>query len=335
MDLQKKLIEMVSEDIDKYLPVYNALYEENFSFDKLNDIYEFYMNNLPEIPESVKVVERPSFFKHELSLEDDLYLGKIIHIHKVLVELGYPKKEFEAAYLKAKDMLILYNDSLPSKISKHYINRGVDWDDLIQEGMAKLMTAVDRYDYRRGYKFITYATYWVRQAMSDYVKTHGKVIRKPTHIITQQMEINKAKQILSKEKNGEPTLEDISLMTGYTVEQILNVQRVSQDAVYYHALNPENEEFNFENFISDDCVLEDLILDNSLKEAIVQAMESLDERERKIITLRYGLIDDKRMTLEEVGKIVNLTKERVRQIESKALRNLRHPSRSKFLKDYV
>lgn len=335
MKLRERLIVKVSEDIDKYLPVYNALYEENFNFDRLEELYRQCLENIPEPSDSSASMGKRPYLNISLSLDDDLYLGKIIYIHKVLKELNEDNKEYERAYHKAKKMLVLYNDVLPAKIVGLFMNRGIEREDLLQEGTMKLMTAVDRYDYRLGNKFVTYATYWVRQGMNDFIHTHSKTIRKPTHIIGHQIKINNAKQALQKETGMEPTTEEISKITGLTVEQILNIQRVSQDTVSFHATNPENDEFNFENLISDESILEELVIDNSLKEAIQKAIETLDEREKIIITLRYGLIDDRRMTLEEVGKVVNLTKERVRQIEAKALRNLRHPSRSKFLKDYV
>lgn len=335
MNIKEILMEKIAEDIEKYLPVYNALYEEDFSFARLEELYLQYLDHIPTVSETATGMGKTPYMNISLPLDDDLYLGKIIHIYKILMELGICNDEYEKAYHKAKEMLILYNDVLPAKIVGLYMNRGVEREDLLQEGTMKLMTAVDRYDYRRGFKFVTYATYWVKQAMSDYIQNHSKTIRKPTHIIAQQIKINNARQTLQKETGNDPTVEEISMMTNLTVEQINNIQKVSQDTVSYHATNPENDDFNFENLISDNNILEDMVIDNSLKEALLQAMDTLDERERKIIILRYGLVDDKRMTLEEVGKIVKLTKERVRQIESKALRNLRHPSRSKFLKDYI
>lgn len=317
-----------------YQPVYSALYEDPMDFSYLDTLERIYYDETVDTSFSF---ERESKIKHpttKLKLEDDLYLGKIIYVNKVLEDEGFEDREFQTASDRAKKLFVLFNTYIPRKIVSQFNKPGLDEEDLLQEGTIKLMISADKYDFRKGYMFVTYASWWIKQGMREFVHNNAKTIRRPTHIINQIVKMNQAKTLLTTELTREPTLEEISEITDITVEKLEKLREIAQDTVSYHALNSENDDCSFENLMSDNS-MEDELLNSSVKGAIKDALSTLTEREQTIISLRYGLNDGYPMTLEEVGNEVNLTKERVRQIESKALRNLRHPTRRKFLKDYM
>lgn len=277
-----------------------------------------------------------------LDKKDDFYLGKIMYCNKLLGALSKKieindkiLQDANKAAERTKAILVLYNQGLAIKIASMYTGLGIEKEDLIQEGIMKLMIAAEKYDYRKGYKFVTYATYWVKQGMSESIHNQSKMIRRPTHIIAILNKINSAKEKLRDEFDRDATIEEISLETDIPIEELDKYMTYSQDVVSFQALNPDNEDCTFENLITSGVSVEDIICDKSIKDAVQKAMSSLTQREIDILTLRYGLNNEEPMTLEQVGDRLGITRERVRQIESKALRNLRHPSRSKYFKDYI
>lgn len=274
-----------------------------------------------------------------LDKQDDFYLGKIIYSYNIIKDLAGDNLEqfssLEKAYKRAINILVSYNLALPSKVASSFQHLGLDKDDLIQEGTMKLITAAEKYDYRKGFKFITYATYWVKQGMREGLHNQSKTIRKPTHVIAILNKINEAKRKLSEELKREPSNEEISIETDLSVEEISKYLVYSQDVVSFQSVNSESGEYTFENLIASSESIEDSICDDTVKDALRQAFKTLTEREVAVISLRFGLDGGEPMTLDAIGAILGVTRERVRQIESKALRNLRHPSRSKYLLDYI
>ena len=272
-----------------------------------------------------------------LTKEEDIYLGKIIYSMNLMKQMGNDSLEFDFLEKKAQKaifLLVQYNLALAIKMANSYLNMGLDREDLIQEGTIKLMTAARKYDYRKDVKFSTYATYWVKQGIREALHSQSKTIRRPTHIITILNKINMSKEKLSRELKRAPTEEELSLETGISIENIIQYSIYSQESVSFQATN-SSEDYTFESLLASDLNVEEMICDKTVKEAIEKALNTLTERECEVITLRYGLSGMEPMTLDKIGIRLGITRERVRQIESKALRHLRHPSRSKFLKDYV
>lgn len=285
--------------------------------------------------------------KGNSSLEDDIYLGKIIYSYNKLIKL-IPKEELsefeqlKKAYERAKNIFIEINIPLVTKIANNYCNLGVEREDLIQEGLIKLIIAIDKYDYKKGFKFVTYATWWIKQGMSEALHNQARTIRKPTHVISIINKINEGKRYLSEKLLRTPTNEEISEYINIPVEDIEKYSVYSQDVVSFQSLNTNNDNDNnlsFENLLASDTDIEEDICNKTLKEALEEALEGLNEREQEVIRLRYRIGEEDsgapKRTLDAVGKELGITRERVRQIEAKALRNLRHPSRSKYLKDYI
>ena len=276
--------------------------------------------------------------KKYLTKEEDMYLGKIIYSYTVIQENFYESlyyfKNLNIAYDRSVNLLVSYNLALPMKIASSFKGLGVDREDLIQEGTIKLLIAAKKYDYRKGNKFVTYATYWVKQGMREAIHNQSKNIRKPSHIINTLNKINEAREKLKKELGTEPNDKEISLETEIPIEKINKYLQYSQDTVSFQA-NLEDGENTFENLLSSDNDIEEDVCNDMIKEAIKKAFKTLTEKEIQVLTLRFGLDNGNPRTLDEVGNIMGITRERVRQIESKALRGLRHPSRSKYLIDYA
>jgi RNA polymerase primary sigma factor len=275
-----------------------------------------------------------------VSLEDPvrMYLKEIGKIPLLSMEEEIElAKSMELGNGEARKRLAESNLRLVVSIAKRYVGRGMQFLDLIQEGNLGLIKAVEKFDYTKGYKFSTYATWWIRQAITRSIADQARTIRIPVHMVETINRLVRTSRQLLQELGREPTTEEIAARVDLPVERVSEILKMSQEPVSLETPIGEEEDSHLVDFIQDDNVLvpQDAAAFTLLHEQLMEVLLTLTEREQRVLRLRFGLDDGRPRTLEEVGRQFSVTRERIRQIEAKALRKLRHPSRSKKLKDYL
>ena len=349
---KENVLEM--SDIDKVFTTHGMELDD----EKTEKVFEYLENQgiVPMVPDSdtdddiiLDVDDEPTEEELEnielavpdgVSIEDPvrMYLKEI---GKVPLLTADEEKELamqmEAGDMNAKKRLAEANLRLVVSIAKRYVGRGMLFLDLIQEGNLGLIKAVEKFDYRKGYKFSTYATWWIRQANTRAIADQARTIRIPVHMVETINKLIRVQRQLLQELGREPYPEEIAVKMNLPVERVREIQKISQEPVSLETPIGEEEDSHLGDFIQDDNVPvpAEAAAFTLLKEQLVEVLGTLTEREQKVLCLRFGLDDGRARTLEEVGKEFDVTRERIRQIEAKALRKLRHPSRSRKLKDYL
>ena len=269
-------------------------------------------------------------------LEERMESADEAEIEEMKAEIAALQKDLDLGS-EAKKRLAEANLRLVVSIAKRYVGRGMLFLDLIQEGNLGLIKAVEKFDYRKGYKFSTYATWWIRQAITRAIADQARTIRIPVHMVETINKLIRVSRQLLQELGREPSPEEIAAEMNMPVDRVREILKISQEPVSLETPIGEEEDSHLGDFIKDDNVPvpADAAAFTLLKEQLEEVLSTLTDREQKVLTLRFGLEDGRARTLEEVGKEFNVTRERIRQIEAKALRKLRHPSRSRKLKDYL
>lgn len=317
-------IDLSPEQIEKIYEVLESMGIEVIGVMENVDIEEELDLSVPEgiaIDDPVRMYLKEIGKVPLLSSEDEIEIAKRI-------EEGDPK---------AKKKLAEANLRLVVSIAKRYVGRGMLFLDLIQEGNLGLIKAVEKFDYRKGFKFSTYATWWIRQAITRAIADQARTIRIPVHMVETINKLIRVQRQLLQELGRDPFPEEISKVMDLPVEKVREIQKIAQEPVSLETPIGEEEDSHLGDFIPDDDAPApaEAAAFTMLKEQLINVLDTLTPREEKVLRLRFGLDDGRARTLEEVGKEFNVTRERIRQIEAKALRKLRHPSRSKKLKDYL
>lgn len=283
------------------------LYEQALSDIGLDDPVKMYLKDIGRVP--------------LLSADDEIELAR----------------KMQEGDEEAKKKLSEANLRLVVSIAKRYVGRGMLFLDLIQEGNLGLMKAVEKFDYQKGFKFSTYATWWIRQAITRAIADQARTIRIPVHMVETINKLTRVSRLLTQKYGREPTPAEIAKEMNISEERVREIQKIAQDPVSLETPIGEEEDSHLGDFIEDETTVtpSDSVSTTMLKETLLSVLNSLTPREEKVLRLRYGVDDGRPRTLEEVGKEFNVTRERIRQIEAKALRKLRHPSRSKHLKDFL
>ncbi len=315
--------------------------------DSLDDLYNtFNENNIPVVSEEETDSGTEKMLLDDNTLTKDLNINDPVRMY--LKEIGQIKlltteEELDLADRilegdeEAKTILAEANLRLVVSIAKRYVGRGMLFLDLIQEGNIGLMKAVEKFDVTKGYKFSTYATWWIRQAITRAIADQARTIRVPVHMVETINKLARIQRQLTLELNREPTEEELAKKMNTSVDKIREIYKISQEPVSLETPIGEEDDSHLGDFIKDEHNMspEEYATNEMLKDEISDILLTLTEREEKVIRLRFGLEDGKARTLEEVGQIFGVTRERIRQIEAKALRKLRHPSRSRKLRDYL
>ena len=323
-------IEITPEELEK---LYDVLEREKI------EVVEDMVKELEDIEVSKEELEDLSV-PEGISIDDHvkMYLKEIGRVNLLSAEEEMDLAErMSKGDEEAKKKLAEANLRLVVSIAKRYVGRGMMFLDLIQEGNLGLIRAVDKFDYTKGYKFSTYATWWIRQAITRAIADQARTIRIPVHMVETINKLVRVSRQLVQELGREPTPEELAKGLNMSVEKVREISKISQEPVSLETPISEEEDSHLGDFIPDDDALapSEAASYVLLKEQLVDVLQTLTPREAKVLKLRFGLIDGRQRTLEEVGKEFNVTRERIRQIEAKALRKLRHPSRSKKLKDFL
>ena len=302
--------------------------DDDADIEKMDDEEEIELDKIDlSVPEGVSIEDPVRMYLKEIGKVSLLTADEEIEL----------AKRMEQGDEEAKKRLVEANLRLVVSIAKRYVGRGMLFLDLIQEGNLGLIKAVEKFDYRKGYKFSTYATWWIRQAITRAIADQARTIRIPVHMVETINKLIRVSRQLLQELGREPTPEEIAEEMKMPVERVREILKISQEPVSLETPIGEEEDSHLGDFIQDDNVPvpADAAAFTLLKEQLIEVLGTLTEREQKVLRLRFGLDDGRARTLEEVGKEFNVTRERIRQIEAKALRKLRHPSRSRKLKDYL
>ena len=302
--------------------------DDDADIEKMDDEEELELEKIDlSVPEGVSIEDPVRMYLKEIGKVSLLTADEEIEL----------AKRMEQGDEEAKKRLAEANLRLVVSIAKRYVGRGMLFLDLIQEGNLGLIKAVEKFDYRKGYKFSTYATWWIRQAITRAIADQARTIRIPVHMVETINKLIRVSRQLLQELGREPTPEEIAEEMKMPVDRVREILKISQEPVSLETPIGEEEDSHLGDFIQDDNVPvpADAAAFTLLKEQLIEVLGTLTEREQKVLRLRFGLDDGRARTLEEVGKEFNVTRERIRQIEAKALRKLRHPSRSRKLKDYL
>ena len=339
-DLDEAIEEMNfdAESIDK---LYETLEDNGISFDG-SDLSSEEMNAIEHEVESFEAAENMERILEQegLAIDDPvrLYLKEIGRVPLLNTEREKELAErMMAGDEDAKTELVEANLRLVVSIAKRYVGRGMFFLDLIQEGNMGLMKAVDKFDYTKGYKFSTYATWWIRQAITRAIADQARTIRIPVHMVETIHKVSRVSRQLLQENGREPTADEIGERIAMSAEKVREIMKIAQDPVSLETPIGEEEDSHLGDFIPDDDTPSpaEATSTNILREELERQLHTLTPREEHVIKLRFGLYDGRTRTLEEVGKEFDITRERIRQIEAKALRKLRHPSRARHLKGFM
>ncbi len=327
-------LEMNSNNLDE---LYNALNENNIEIrsEDENDVDASLLTEDPELN-----IEHLANESKDMSVNDNvrMYLKEIGKISLLsLDEEQELSKKIASGDEESKKILAESNLRLVVSIAKRYVGRGLLFLDLIQEGNIGLMKAVDKFDYDKGYKFSTYATWWIRQAITRALADQARTIRVPVHMVETINKLARVERQMALDLNREPTDKELAKKMGLSIDKIVEIRRISQDPVSLETPIGEEDDSHLGDFLADERTMgpEEYTDYTMLKEELKSVLETLTKREEEVLELRFGLYDGTCHTLEEVGKKFGVTRERIRQIEAKALRKLRHPSRAKKLKDFL